>query len=99
MNDSTAVDIVVGSLLPFAIALVNQRTWSPVVKGAVALAVCFVSAAIAESIRGDLDWHDWRNTVIVITGATLVSYHTFWKPSTVAPVVEDKTTVVGRHAA
>jgi hypothetical protein len=93
MTVDTSVDALIGFALPLVIALINQWKWSPKVKGIVALLACVLAAVIAVALRGDLNWSDWRNTAVVVTGVALVSYHTLWKPSTVAPGLERATSV------
>lgn len=94
MTTDTSIDLAIGGgLLPFVIALINQSHWSPKLRGAVAFLVCLGGAAALAYWHGTLTWGDWRNTAIVVTGAAMVMYHALWKPSGLAPAVEDATTV------
>lgn len=92
MNNSIAIDAVVGALMPLIIAVVTQAHWSPRVKAAVALGVCVVAAASTEALQGSTDWRDWRSAVVVTFGAALAFYHAWWKPSGIAAAVEQVTT-------
>lgn len=98
MTDAFAVDALIGALLPLVIALVNQAHWDAKVKGVVALAACAAAATLAEVLRGALDWSDWRNAVVVIGGAAFLSYKTLWQPSTIAPALEQATTLSRKPA-
>jgi hypothetical protein len=94
MTADTSIDLAVGGvLMPFIIAVINQRSWSPQIRGAVAFVVCLIASAVLAWTHGDLTWGDWRNTAVVVTGASMVMYHALWKPSGLAPAVEDATSV------
>lgn len=91
------VDVVIGSMLmPPAIALLNQAKWNSQVKGLVALLVCALGALVTVFLRGPVNLVDWRNTVVVVAAAALVSYRVWWKPSGFAPALEAATS--GRRA-
>lgn len=97
MSDPTAVDALIGGILmPLIIALINQWHWSSKLKAIVALLACMVAAAVVQWLRGPLNVHAWRDTLVVITGAALIMYHTWWRPSTIAPALEAATTVTNR---
>ncbi len=92
------VDIVIGSaLMPPAIALVNQARWNSQLKGLIALAVCALGALITVFLRGPVHFADWRNTVVVVAAAALVSYRVWWKPSGMAPAIEAATSGSRSH--
>jgi peptidoglycan/LPS O-acetylase OafA/YrhL len=94
MTDSTSIDLALGGVaMPFLIAAINQRGWDPKLKGTVAFLACLGAAAILAAIHGTLTLENWRDTAIVVTGASMVMYHALWKPSGLAPAVEDKTSV------
>ena len=94
MTGTTGFDLALGGVaMPFVIALINQRGWNPKVKGLVAFAACLGTSAILAALHGTLNLATWRDTAIVVTGASLVMYHALWKPSGLAPAVEDKTTI------
>lgn len=99
MRDVTAIDALVGALMPLVIALINQAHWSPRVKGGVALGVCVLAAALTEVLRGSSDWRDWRNTGVVVFGAALFLYRTWWQPSGITDTVERATTFSQKPAS
>lgn len=97
MPDTASFDLAVGGLaLPFIIAFVNQTTWNPKVRGAVAFVACLVAAAILAAVHGTLSLGSWRDTTVLVTGAAMVMYHALWKPSGLAPAFEDATTITGK---
>ena len=99
MSGEMSVDVLIGFLLPPLIALVNQRRWSPVVKGLVALAACAAAATLAEALRAGTDWADWRGTALTVAAAAFGFYRVFWQPSRIAPRIEDATSAPVRPAS
>lgn len=95
MTSTTAVNVLIGVVMPLVIALINQCHWTSKLKALVALVTCVGAAAITEAIRsGDaFSLAHWRATAIVIAGAALISYQTWWRPSTWAPSLEAATTL------
>ena len=94
MSDADVGTALLGTLMPLLIALVNQWRWPPPVKGIVALLVCGLAATAVAWLRGgQLDWHDWRRTALIVTGAALASYRMFWQPTQIAPRIEAATSL------
>lgn len=94
MTGDTSIDLAVGGvLMPFVIAFINQTYWNPKIRGAVAFTACLGAAVLLAALHGTLTWSNWRDTAIVVTGAALVMYHALWKPSELAPAVEEITTI------
>lgn len=66
--------------VPFAVALVNQETWSPLVKWACFAVIALVTAFVTTWLAGQLTQHDLvRSALIVLTAAT-AAFHAF-KPA------------------
>jgi ribose/xylose/arabinose/galactoside ABC-type transport system permease subunit len=96
MSTDTSIDLAIGGVvMPFLIAAVNQSYWNAKLKGAIAFLLCLGAAALLAALHGTLTLAQWRDTAIVVTGAALVMYHSLWKPSGIAPAVEDTTTIGG----
>lgn len=83
---------VLAFLLPPIIAVITQRHWSSQVKGAVAFLVCVAAALLMVLYEAGFNWTDWRNASLVIVSGAIFFYHQFWKPSGIAPAIEEKTT-------
>lgn len=83
--------ILVGFLLPNAIALVNQSHWAKPLKAIVSFAVCIVTAIIDVLIQGNWNGHDIGRTLVLVAFVAYTSYQLFWKPSTIAPQIEAAT--------
>lgn len=94
MTDITSVDLALGGVaMPFLIALINQSHWSPKLRGIIAFALCLGVSALLAALHGTLTLDSWRDTAVLVTGAAMVMYHALWKPSGLAPAVENATTV------
>ena len=63
--------------VPFAVALINQERWSPLVKwisfAVVALATAFVTTWLA----GQLDAHDLTRSILIVLTAATAAFHAF----------------------
>jgi hypothetical protein len=92
MSGTGSIDVALGAAMPLLVALVNQAHWSPARRGIVAMVLCVLAAFVASVVRG-ADWTQWRATTELVVGTALVTYSVFWKPSTIAPVVEAATTI------
>jgi len=94
MSTDTSIDLAIGGVvMPYVIAVINQNHWSPKLRGSVAFLACLGGAALLAWWHGTLNWADWRNTAIIVTGAAMVMYHALWEPSGLAPAVENATTI------
>lgn len=83
--------IIVGFLMPAVIAIVNQSTWSKTLRGLVAFASSLVAAFVTTYLETGFDTEDFVKSGIFVFGAAVVTYHTWWKPSTIAPRIEIAT--------
>jgi hypothetical protein len=91
------VDVVIGVLLPLGIAVVNRSDWESSTKAAAALVICFLVATLASAVAGDItlgegvDFAAWATTIGTIWGVAVVTYQSFWKPTNIAPAIEEMT--------
>jgi peptidoglycan/LPS O-acetylase OafA/YrhL len=94
VTDTASFDLALGGVaMPFIIALINQRGWDPKLKGLIAFVACLGASAILAAVHGTFTLANWRDTAVLVTGASMVMYHALWKPSGIAPAVEAKTTI------
>jgi len=84
---------LVGTVLPLAISVVNQSRWSPKARGAVAFACCVLAAAGTAYFEGRFDADDVLSAFLGVFVAATTTYQMFWKPSGIAPAVEQATDV------
>lgn len=86
---------LVGALLPIIIAIVVQTEWSKPAKAVVSFVLCLIGAAISSYFSGDVrltdpDW-DWVVWFGVIYAAAMTMYARFYRPTNVAPAIEQRT--------
>lgn len=89
-----------GYVLPPAIAIVNQPRWSNAIKGLFMLLVA-VADGLGTAYSNDA-FHGKTIVSCMLTAAIAigVAYHTVWKPSGIAPGIEQATSTGSpRHAA
>lgn len=95
--DVVALNFLAGTVIPLLTALVTTRVASPGLKAVVTLLLSAVAGGVAVAIEanGTIELETW----IVSIGCTwllaIASYYGLWKPTTVAPKVQEKTATFG----
>ena len=87
--------LIVGFLLPPAIAVVQQPRWSEPVRAIVMFVVCLIAAAGTAYFQGDLTGRRWIQAALLIVVATIATFKGLWKPTRVAPEIEAATSRSG----
>lgn len=90
---------LVGTLMPVLIAFVNRTTWSSGTKATVALVSSAVAGIATAWLNGELAGRDVIAAVLVAATATTVAYHAWWKPTGIAPALEEATSPTPRGYA
>lgn len=93
MTNQDMYAAILGTVMPAIIAFVNQRRWPNWVRGLVALGLSIITGFLASYFRGNVFGGDWVRTALVVATAAVVSYHVWWKPSTIAPAIEVATSI------
>ncbi len=101
MSELDMWNIVIGFFMPLVVALINQARWPATIKGLSSFAVCAAAAAVTVYVRGDWGAETWLRTVLVIFLTAIATYRLWWRPSEIAPRVEQATTLSSspRHSA
>ncbi|MDP9145673.1 MAG: hypothetical protein M3N43_13455 [Actinomycetota bacterium] len=89
----------VGALLPPVVAIVNQPRWPSWLKGTVAVTASVAAGAVTATLSGQLTGKSWLSSALIVVTLAIGSYEKFWKPSTIAPRIENATSPPGRHRA
>lgn len=98
-DNTLAVALLVGALLPLVTAVIQQPGWSKKTRSAVGLLVSLVAGIGTAAAGGDLDWSgDPIATVAAVMAAAEAAYEKLWQP-TVAPAVERATVIGGDDGA
>jgi hypothetical protein len=87
---------LVGILLPGLMAIVNQPGWPSWLKSLLTFLASLAVAAITVAVQGDGDaWSTdrWLGSVLTILTVALATYHGLWKPTGVAPAINERTNV------
>jgi len=87
--------LIVGFLLPPAIAIVQQPSWTEPVRAIVTFIVCLVAGAGTAYFQGDLTGRRWVEASLVTLVATIATFKGLWKPTRVAPEIESATSKGG----
>lgn len=85
--------LLVGSLLPPLVAVVQQPGWSRGLRAVVGVVCSLVVGTVTVYLEQDgLDFgKDLVGTVLTVMVASQATYNNFWKPTGVAPAVESST--------
>lgn len=92
MSNLDLVSFVVGALLPALVALVNRSHWPAAAKGVVVIASSLLAGAVTAWATGDLNGKTFAQSAAVIAAAAVAAYHAWWKPTGIAPAIEQATT-------
>jgi high-affinity Fe2+/Pb2+ permease len=94
MTDLQLYSALVGLLLPLLTAIVVQQDWSTALKAIANAALSFVAAVVLTYTQGDLDGDHIRQlfmSFMLVFVPSLATYLGFWKPSAVAPKLNNAT--------
>lgn len=90
-QDVATAAVILGFGLPPIISALNRTKWSSAVRGIVAFVVCVVAALAVLWYEDLLNTVDIRNTIGLIFGLAITTYNLFWKPTGIAPAIEEAT--------
>lgn len=93
MSNLEMWSLIVGFLLPPVLALLMQSKWPTQLQAVVAFAACAVAGAGTAYFQGDLTGRRFVEAGLVVLVASIATYHGFWKPTKVAPAIEEKTSL------
>lgn len=91
MTDLEMWSGLVAFFLPLVIAVVQQPRFNSALRVAVMVVFCVVASIVTTALQGDLDWHRWFHSLLVVGIGTIAFYHGVWQPAKVAPKVERAT--------
>ena len=83
--------LLVGALLPLAVAVVNRKSWPRWAKALCSIVCCVLAAAGTVWLAGSFNVHDWAGTLAVVAAAAYSSFHWVWQQAGVTQAVEAKT--------
>jgi VIT1/CCC1 family predicted Fe2+/Mn2+ transporter len=99
MSNLAMWSALVGTLLPLLVAFVNRSTWSSGAKAVVAVISSAIAGTVTAWLNGELSGRDVVTAILIVATATVASYHGLWKPTTIAPAIEEATSPEPRRYA
>lgn len=82
---------IVAFFVPIVVAFLNQKRWTAQTKAVVFFVVSLIAAGGTAFFQGDLTGRRWLDAALIIVAAGAAFYHGFWKPTGVAPEIEERT--------
>ena len=94
VGDSTSAlqswQLVVAFVLPLLIAVVVKSSYSPAIKSLIMLAASAVATAVTMYLHGELSADaDYVENVLKVAALTIAFYQGVWKPTEVAPKIQN----------
>ena len=84
-------NLVIGFLLPLAIAVPQQAKWSDAVRATVAFGICALAAVGTCYFSDEFTGKALVTSALTILVAAISTYKMFWKPIGIAPKIEVAT--------
>lgn len=91
VSDLAMWSLIVGFLLPPALAVVQQGKWDAKIKAALAFLVSAAAAVGVAYFSDDLTGRTWVSSALVVFVGAISTYQMFWKQTTIAPKIESAT--------
>jgi len=98
MDDLTMWSLIVGTLAPLVIALVQQPKWSTRTRTVVGFVGALILGTGTAFFQGDFTGRNITSSVLIVLVASLSTYKHLWTPAGVAPAVEGATSPTDRPA-
>lgn len=88
---------LVGIVIPFVVAFINNRTMSSQTRQLVMIGVAVVVGVGGVIASGNFDFKNWMLTLTTTIGACQAAYTLVWKPTGATNVVEMKTSKAAKR--
>ena len=86
------VNIIIGVLMPLALAVANRHGWDADTKAGFGLVLSFLVAVLATLVQGGpLSIDGIGQALVTVWGTAIVTYKGFWQPTGIAPAIEEAT--------
>lgn len=97
ISDTASWGVLVGALMPFLIAVVQQPAWSTRQRQVVALAASLVAGVGTVLASGTFDPQNWLVTLAVVVGAAQASYTLLKNPALKVEHLTSRNTATTRR--
>ena len=91
MSNLAQWSAIVAFFVPIVLSFLIQSKWSTQVKAVVFFGVSIIAAGGTAYFQGDLTGKRWLDSALIIVAAAAAFYHGFWRPTGVAPTIEQGT--------
>lgn len=95
--DVTTLNMLAGVVIPLLVGLVTKISASSAVKAMTNAVLSAIGGGIAIALEahGAVNLKTWIMSIGVTFITSAATYYGFWKPTTVAPTIQEKTRNVG----
>lgn len=81
-----------GFVAPIVLAFIQQPKWSDRTRALITFGFSILVGAGNVYFNGDLSKAaDWTSAILIVLIAAISTYKGFWKPTQIAPAIEEKT--------
>ncbi len=91
MSDLQMWSLLVGVAAPLLVAVVQQPGWTRPVRAVVGLIIFLLLGLGTAYFEGALTGRSWISSALIIFVAANTAYRNLWKPTRVAPAIEQAT--------
>lgn len=99
MTNLAMWSLIVGALTPPLVAIIQQPRWAGWVRSTVMIAAAAVDGVGVAYFQGDFTGKRLLDAALVAGVAIIAAYHGIWKPSGIAPKIENATIATSTPAA
>lgn len=93
MDNLSMWNLVAGFFLPIALSVIIQTGWGKQIQAVLAFLAVLGISVVTTALEGNLDFRNWVTSSLTVLVATITAYHGVWKPTGVAPKIEETTSV------
>lgn len=91
MSNLVMWNLILGFVIPNLVAVLQQPRWSSSRRAVVTLLVCIVGGVGTAYFNGQFNLGDIVGSILVTAVAAITFYKNFWKPTGIAPAIENAT--------
>jgi hypothetical protein len=95
LTDFQMYSLLVGFVLPPLLAILMQAHFSQKLRAGLAFVACVIAGAGVAFFQGDLTGKRLVSGALIVLTTGLATYRNFWKPTGIAPAIENATTFGG----
>jgi hypothetical protein len=94
-SDAALLATLAGLLVPLLVGIVTKLTAPAGLKAMINAALTALGGLVATIVPGDFRWHPFLAAWATAWVVSVATYYGLWKPSGVAPALQQSTATVG----